>query len=67
MIFRQKILIDWVPLKQVRQLQTVANNAKENKKRLRHIYKGDNLILIVKKPYELAKACKISHDRNATN
>ena len=31
MIFRQKILIDWVALKQVRQLQAVANNAKERK------------------------------------
>ena len=60
MIFRQKILIDWVPLKQVRQLQAVANNAKENKKRLGHIYKVDDLILIVKKPYELAKAGKIT-------
>jgi hypothetical protein len=60
MIFRQKILIDWVALKQVRQLQAVANNAKENKKRLGHIYKVDNLILIVKKPYELAKAGKIT-------
>jgi hypothetical protein len=59
MIFRQKI-IDWVALKQVHQLQAVANNAKENKKRLGHIYKVDNLILIVKKPYELAKAGKIT-------
>ncbi len=33
---------------------------KENKKRLGHICKVDNLILIVKKPYELAKAGKIS-------
>jgi hypothetical protein len=60
MIFRQKILIDWVALKQVRQLQAVANNAKENKKRLGHIYKVDDLVLIIKKPYELAKAGKIS-------
>jgi hypothetical protein len=60
MIFRQKILIDWVALKQVRWLQAVANNAKENKKRLGHIYKVDDLILIVKKPYELAKVGKIS-------
>jgi hypothetical protein len=60
MIFRQKILINWVALKQVRQLQAVANNAKENKKRLGHIYKVDNLVLIIKKPYELAKAGKIS-------
>jgi hypothetical protein len=48
MIFRQKILIDWVALKQVRQLQAVANNTKENKKRLGHIYQVDDLILIVK-------------------
>jgi hypothetical protein len=60
MIFRQKILINWVALKQVHQLQAVANNAKENKKRLGHIYKVDDLVLIVKKPYELVKAGKIS-------
>jgi hypothetical protein len=60
MIFRQKILIDWVALKQMRQLQAVTNNAKENKKRLGHIYQVDDLILIVKKPYELAKAGKIT-------
>ena len=60
MIFRQKILIGRVALKQVRQLQAVANNAKENKKRLGHIYQVDDLILIVKKPYELAKAGKIT-------
>jgi hypothetical protein len=60
MIFRQKILIDWIALKQVRCLQAVANNAKENKKWLGHIYKVDDLVLIVKKPYELAKADKIS-------
>ncbi len=60
MIFRQKILIDWVALKQVHQLQAVANNAKENKTRLGHIYKVDDLILIVTKPYELAKAGKIT-------
>ncbi len=60
MIFRQKILIDWIALKQVRQLQAVANNAKENKKRLGHIYKVDDLILIVKKPYGLAKVGKIT-------
>jgi hypothetical protein len=60
MIFRQKILIDWVALKQVRRLQAVANNAKENKKRLRHIYQVDDLILTVKKPYELAKAGMIT-------
>jgi hypothetical protein len=51
MIFRQKILIDWVALKQVHQLQAVTNNAKENKKTLGHIYKVDDLVLIVKKPY----------------
>jgi hypothetical protein len=33
---------------------------KENKKRLGHIYKVDDLILIIKKPYGLAKAGKIS-------
>jgi hypothetical protein len=60
MIFRQKIQINWVALKQARQLQVVANNAKENKKRLDHIYKVDDLILIIKKPYELAKAGKIT-------
>ncbi len=60
MIFGQKILIDWVALKQVRQLQAVANNATENKKSLGHIYKVDDLVLIIKKPYELAKAGKIS-------
>jgi hypothetical protein len=31
----------------------------ENKKRLGHIYKVDNLILIIKKPYKLAKVGKI--------
>ncbi len=60
MIFRQKIVINWVALKAVPQNQAIANNAKENKKRLGHIYKVDNLVLIVKKPYELAKAGKIS-------
>jgi hypothetical protein len=60
MIFRQKILIDWVAMKQVRRLQAVANNAKENKKRLGHIYKVDALVLMIKKPYELAKAGKIT-------
>ncbi len=33
---------------------------KENKKRPGHIYKVDNLIFIVKKPYELVKAGKIT-------
>jgi hypothetical protein len=60
MIFRQKIVMDWVALKAIRQNQAIANNAKENKKRLGHIYKVDDLVLIVKKPYELAKAGKIS-------
>ncbi len=59
MIFRQKIQINWVALTQVRQLQAVANNAKENKKRLGHIYKVDNLVLTIKK-LEFAKAGKIS-------
>jgi hypothetical protein len=60
MIFRQKIVINWVTLKAVCQNQAIANNTKDNKKRLRHIYKVDNLVLIFKKPYELAEAGKIS-------
>ncbi len=60
MFFCQQIHIDWLALKAKRQKQSMANNAGENKKQLEHTYKVNDLVLILKKPYEMNKAAKIS-------
>jgi hypothetical protein len=60
MIFHQQIHIDWLALKAKCQKQSMANNEKENKKQLEHTYKVNDLVLILKKPYEMDKAAKIS-------
>jgi hypothetical protein len=60
MFFCQQIYIDWLALKTKHQKQSMANNEKENKKRLEHTYKVNDLVLILKKPYEIDKVAKIS-------
>jgi hypothetical protein len=60
MFFCQQIHIDWLALKAKCQKQSMANNEKENKKQLEHTYKVNDLVLILKKPYEMDKAAKIS-------
>jgi hypothetical protein len=42
------------------QKQSMTNNEKENKKQLEHTYKVNDLVLILKKPYEMDKVAKIS-------
>ncbi len=53
MFFHQQIHIYWLALKEKCQKQSMANNAKENKKQLEHTYKVNDLVLILKKPYEM--------------
>ena len=60
MLFRQRVLVDWVLLKEQRKAQATANNAKENKKRVDHTYKVGDLVLIVLKSYERAEGPKIA-------
>lgn len=60
MLFRQRVLIDWVLLKEQRKAQATTNNAKENKKRVDHTYKVEDLVLICQKSYERAKGPKIA-------
>ena len=60
MFFHQQIHINWLALKAKCQKQSMVNNAKENKKRLEHTYKVNDPVLILKKPYEMNKASKIS-------
>ena len=62
MLFRQKIAIDWEALKRRRRQQAIQNNEKENKNRIEHKYKVNDLVLIVAKKYEWAKGPKISGD-----
>ena len=52
MIFRQKIIVDWEELKQLRKEQHIANNIKENRHRREHQYKTGDLVLIIMKSYE---------------
>ena len=59
-IFRQKALIDWQKLKELRRQQAVANNRKENKSRIPHQYSIGDMVLIVEKSYERAKKSKLS-------
>ncbi len=60
MFFCQQIQIDWLALKAKCQKQSMANNEKENKQQLEHTNKVNDLVLILKKPYEIDKAAKIS-------
>ena len=60
MIFRQKIIVDWEELKQLRKKQHIANNIKENRHRREHQYKTGDLVLIIMKSYERNKKPKIS-------
>ena len=60
MFFRQICLNDWVQLKKQCRAQATANNAKENKKRIVHTYKVEDLVLICQKSYEQAKGSKIA-------
>jgi hypothetical protein len=40
--------------------KSMAKNEKENKTQLEHTYKVNDLVLILKKPYEMDKVAKIS-------
>ena len=60
MVFRQKTLVDWQQLKQLRRQQAIANNKKENKSRIPHVYSVGDMVLIVEKSYERAKKSKLS-------
>ncbi len=60
MFFCQQIHIDWLALKVKCQKQSIANNEKENKNQLEHTNKVNDLVLILKKSYEMDKATKIS-------
>ena len=60
MLFRQKIIVDWEELKQLRRKQHIANNIKENRNRREHKYKVGDLVLIIMKSYERSKQPKIS-------
>ena len=60
MLFRQKIIVDWEELKQLRKKQHLANNIKENRHRREHKYKVGDLVLIIMKSYERSKKPKIS-------
>ena len=60
MIFRQKIIVDWEELKQLRKKQHIANNIKKNRLRREHNYKVGDLVLIIMKSYERNKKPKIS-------
>jgi hypothetical protein len=60
MFFCQQIHINWLALKAKCQKQFMANNEKENRKQLEHTYKVNDLVLILKKPYKMDKAEKIS-------
>jgi len=63
MIFRQRVKIDWEMLKQKRSQQAVANNTKENKKRVEHEYKVGDMAILLIPPYERSKQAKISTQR----
>ena len=64
MIFRQRVKIDWEMLKQKRSQQAVANNTKENKKRVEHEYKVGDMAILLIPPYERSKQAKISTPTN---
>jgi hypothetical protein len=61
MFFCQQIHIDWLTLKAKCQKQSMANNVGDNKKQSEHTYKVNDLVLILKKPYEMNKAAKYHH------
>ena len=64
MIFRHRVKIDWEMIKHKRSKQALANNTKENKKRVDHEYQvGDFAILLIP-PYERSKQAKISSPTN---
>jgi hypothetical protein len=60
MIFRQTIIIDWERLKATRHKNAIANNEKENRKRIHHEFKVGDKVLIKYKPYERRNNPKIS-------
>ncbi len=60
MLFRQRVIIDWEKIKVLRQEQAIANNTKENKKRIDHEYHVGDLVLIVTPTSERRKQCKLS-------
>ena len=60
MIFRQKIIVDWEELKQLRKKRHIAKNIKENRHRREHTYKAGDLVLIIMRSYERGKKPKIS-------
>ncbi len=60
MLFRQTIIVDWEKLKAIRNKNAVANNEKENRKRIHHKFKVGDKVLIKYKPYERRSDPKIS-------
>ncbi len=60
MLFWQTIIVDWERVKAIRHKKTLANNAKENRKRIPHDFKVGDKVLIVFKPYERRINPKIS-------
>ena len=65
LIFRQKVVIDWERKKALHQRQALQNNANENQKRVNHLYKVGDKVLIVLKKYEQQKKAKISPSTHA--
>ncbi len=60
MLFHQTVIIDWERLKASRNKLSLQNNQKENWKRVDHIYKVRDKVLIKFKPYEQRNNPKIS-------
>ena len=64
MLFRQRTIIDWEKVKEIRRKNTAENNKRENSKRNAHEYKvGDEVLLLTPK-YERKYLAKISDKRN---
>ena len=64
MLFRQRAIIDWEKVKEIRPKNSKENNKKENSKRIAHEYKvGDKVILLPPK-YEPKYLAKIFEQRN---
>ena len=60
MIFQQKVLINWEHIKALCVRFAAENSAKENKKRLEHVYKVGDRVLLVLKPHKWQMKGKIS-------
>ena len=60
MIFRQKVIVDWDKIKQLRQKQTEHNKKRENNKQIPHDYKVGDKILLVTPISERRRQAKLS-------